>query len=100
MRRVLSAARSVRGRITIVATVLIALTLTGASFAIVRLVENDLVSSAEDALDEALEQAAEVSGVSIDEETINLISYQQQYQAAARLISTVDELTQILIGLV
>ncbi len=45
-------------------------------------------------------QRATVSGVSIDEETINLISYQQQYQAAARLISTVDELTQILIGLV
>ncbi len=45
-------------------------------------------------------QRASVSGVSIDEETINLISYQQQYQAAARLISTVDELTQILIGLV
>lgn len=45
-------------------------------------------------------QRASVSGVSIDEETINLIAYQQQYQAAARLISTVDELTQILIGLV
>ncbi len=45
-------------------------------------------------------QRATVSGVSIDEETINLIAYQQQYQAAARLISTVDELTQILIGLV
>lgn len=45
-------------------------------------------------------QHATVSGVSIDEETINLISFQQQYQAAARLISTVDELTQILINLV
>jgi len=45
-------------------------------------------------------QHANVSGVSIDEETINLISFQQQYQAAARLISTVDELTQILISLV
>jgi flagellar hook-associated protein 1 FlgK len=45
-------------------------------------------------------QHATVSGVSIDEETINLISFQQQYQAAARLISTVDELTQILISLV
>ena len=45
-------------------------------------------------------QHATVSGVSIDEETINLIAYQQQYQAAARLISTVDELTQILISLV
>ena len=41
-------------------------------------------------------QHATVSGVSVDEETINLIAFQQQYQAAARLISTVDELTQIL----
>ena len=45
-------------------------------------------------------QRASVSGVSVDEETINMIAYQQQYQAAARLISTVDELTQILINLV
>ena len=45
-------------------------------------------------------QRAAVSGVSIDEESINLLNYQRQYQAAAQLISTVDELTQILLSLV
>ncbi|MFG0274002.1 MAG: flagellar hook-associated protein FlgK [Phycisphaerales bacterium] len=41
-----------------------------------------------------------VSGVSVDEESINLITFQRQFQAAARLISTVDQLTETLIGLV
>jgi flagellar hook-associated protein 1 FlgK len=36
-----------------------------------------------------------VSGVSIDEESTNLIQYQQAYQAAARVISTVQALFQI-----
>ncbi len=45
-------------------------------------------------------QRAAISGVSIDEESINLLSYQRQYQAAARLISTVDQLTQELLSLV
>lgn len=40
-----------------------------------------------------------VSGVSIDEESINLLQFQRQYQAAARIISVVDELTQQLISL-
>ncbi|MEM9082518.1 MAG: flagellar hook-associated protein FlgK [Planctomycetota bacterium] len=41
-----------------------------------------------------------ISGVSLDEESINLITYQQQYSGAARFISVVDELTQVLISLV
>lgn len=41
-----------------------------------------------------------IGGVSMDEETINLIQYQQQYQGAARFISVVDELTQLLLSLV
>ncbi len=45
-------------------------------------------------------QRAAVSGVSIDEESINLLGFQRQYQAAARFIATVDELTQTLISLV
>ncbi len=45
-------------------------------------------------------QRAAISGVSIDEETLNLLTYQRQYQAAAQFISVVDELTQILLGLV
>jgi flagellar hook-associated protein 1 FlgK len=42
-------------------------------------------------------QRAAVSGVSVDEESINLITYQRQYQASARFISVVDEMTQTLI---
>lgn len=50
---------------------------------------------------ESLEaQQASVSGVSLDEETLNLISYQQQYAGAARFISVVNELTDVLLGLV
>ncbi|WP_042250318.1 flagellar basal body rod C-terminal domain-containing protein [Nitrospina gracilis] len=37
-----------------------------------------------------------VSGVSIDEEMINLIKFQQAFQASARMISIVDEMFDIL----
>jgi len=45
-------------------------------------------------------QRAGISGVSSDEEAVNLINYQQQYQGAARLISIAQELTQTLMALV
>jgi flagellar hook-associated protein 1 FlgK len=45
-------------------------------------------------------QRAAVSGVSVDEESINLLNFQRQYQASARLISTVDQMTQLLLSLV
>lgn len=45
-------------------------------------------------------QYAAVSGVSLDEESINLIQYQQAYQGAARFISVVSDLTQVLLNLV
>ncbi|MBU1154179.1 flagellar hook-associated protein FlgK [bacterium] len=41
-----------------------------------------------------------VSGVSLDEEMINLVKYQQGYAASAKIISTMDSLIQIVIGLV
>ncbi|MHC5113318.1 MAG: flagellar hook-associated protein FlgK [Planctomycetota bacterium] len=44
-------------------------------------------------------QLQAVSGVSLDEEAINLLTYQRQFQAAARFISVVDETLQILINL-
>jgi flagellar hook-associated protein 1 FlgK len=37
-------------------------------------------------------QLASVSGVSIDEESANLITYQQAYEAAARVVSTIQSL--------
>lgn len=39
-------------------------------------------------------QLGAISGVSVDEETTNLVSYQRSYEAAARVVSTVDALTQ------
>ena len=38
-----------------------------------------------------------ISGVSVDEETVQVLQFQRAYQAAARLIRTVDELTQSLL---
>ena len=45
-------------------------------------------------------QLQSASGVSLDEESINLLTYQRQFQAAARFITVIDEALQILIGLV
>jgi flagellar hook-associated protein 1 FlgK len=45
-------------------------------------------------------QEASISGVSIDEESINLITFQRQYQAAAQFINVIDEMTQILLSLI
>jgi flagellar hook-associated protein 1 FlgK len=45
-------------------------------------------------------QRAAVSGVSIDEESINLLSYQRQYQGAAKLISVADQMMDTLMALV
>ncbi len=44
-------------------------------------------------------QRAAVSGVSLDEEATNLIRYQRAYEASARVISTVNELTNVAINL-
>jgi flagellar hook-associated protein 1 FlgK len=44
-------------------------------------------------------QRAAVSGVSIDEEAVNLISYQRLYEASARYINVVNDMTQTLINL-
>jgi flagellar hook-associated protein 1 FlgK len=45
-------------------------------------------------------QRASVSGVSVDEEAVNLLNFQQTYQGAARFISVVDDMTQTLMSLV
>jgi len=50
------------------------------------------------AIESAIQSQREsISGVSIDEETVNLIRYQSGYQAAARFISTVNDLIQVLL---
>ena len=42
---------------------------------------------------------AQSSGVSIDEELINVMKYQRAFQAASRLITATDEMLQILLDL-
>lgn len=41
-----------------------------------------------------------ISGVSLDEEAINLMKYQRAYQAASRVIAATDEMMQTILGLV
>jgi flagellar hook-associated protein 1 FlgK len=45
-------------------------------------------------------QIQATSGVSLDEESINMLSYQRQFQAAARYIATIDETLQTLLTIV
>ncbi|MGI9013346.1 MAG: flagellar hook-associated protein FlgK [Phycisphaerales bacterium] len=44
-------------------------------------------------------QMQAVSGVSLDEEAINLLSFQRQFQAAARFIAVIDETLQELLSI-
>jgi flagellar hook-associated protein 1 len=46
-----------------------------------------------------LNQRDSVSGVSLVEETTNLITYQKAYECSAKLISTVDEMLQVVVNL-
>lgn len=54
--------------------------------------------SQEDILADIQDQRSQVSGVSLDEETTNLIQYQHAYQANAKVISTIDELLDVVIN--
>ena len=44
-------------------------------------------------------QRDSISGVSLDEEAANLIRYQRAFEAAARVVSVIDEMTQTVINL-
>ena len=44
-------------------------------------------------------QRSSISGVSLDEEAVNLIRFQRAFEASARVVSVVDELTQTVINL-
>jgi flagellar hook-associated protein 1 len=64
------------------------------------------VRTAEDALAtqqvilaQANAQRDSVSGVSLDEEAINLLQYQKAYEAAARFLKIADDLTQTILSL-
>lgn len=49
--------------------------------------------------DSLLNQRSQFSGVSLDEEAIRIIEFQQAFQAAARLIRVIDELYDILLSI-
>lgn len=56
------------------------------------------VSTQEELLYELEVSKAMVSGVSLDEEMANLIQYQHAYNANAKIISTIDELLNVIIN--
>jgi flagellar hook-associated protein 1 FlgK len=45
-------------------------------------------------------QRESVSGVSLDEEMINLIKFQNAYTAAAKMITTADEMMQTVLQMI
>jgi flagellar hook-associated protein 1 FlgK len=64
------------------------------------------ISSADNALEtqaavlaQATAQRDAVSGVSLDEEAINLLQYQKAFEAASRFIKVADEMTQMILSL-
>jgi flagellar hook-associated protein 1 len=52
------------------------------------------VTASTSSLNSLNNQLGSVSGVNLDEETTNLMNYQRAYEAAARVVTTVDALTQ------
>jgi flagellar hook-associated protein 1 len=59
---------------------------------------NRLTLTSESQLEDLQLQRTAVSGVSIDEEMTNLIQFQHAYQANAKIISTIDELLDVVIN--
>ena len=57
------------------------------------------VSASTASLNQLNDQRGSISGVSIDQESANLITYQRAFEAAARVVTTVDQLTQTIIGM-
>lgn len=60
---------------------------------------NAQASATTTSLQQLNDQLSSVSGVSIDEESANLITYQQAYEAAARVITTVQSLFQVVMAM-
>jgi flagellar hook-associated protein 1 FlgK len=57
------------------------------------------VASSNLILQQLQDQRASISGVSLDEEAANLIKYQTAYQAAARVVSTIESLLAVTVNL-
>ena len=50
--------------------------------------------------DQAVQERENISGVNLDEEAINLVRFQQAYQAAAQVIATSNSLFDTFLGIV
>ncbi|KJV05847.1 hypothetical protein VZ95_21080, partial [Elstera litoralis] len=44
-------------------------------------------------------QASELEGVNVDEEMANLVTYQNAYSASARVVTTINEMFDTLLGI-
>ena len=64
----------------------------------VRAAENSLQTQAA-VLAQATAQRDAVSGVSLDEEALNLMQYQKAFEAASKFIMVADEMTQMILSL-
>ena len=60
---------------------------------------NDGLQTQQAILSQAQAQREAVSGVSLDEEAINLLQYQKAFEAAARFLRIADEMTQTILSL-
>lgn len=59
---------------------------------------SNIVSAQENILANFEESRTSISGVSLDEETANLVQYQHAYQANAKIVSVIDELLDVVIN--
>src|SRR5581483_2506496 len=60
--------------------------------------EDALSKGSKNFLDSLNAQREQTSGVNLDEETINVLNLQRNYQASARIISTIDQLLNTLLN--
>jgi flagellar hook-associated protein 1 FlgK len=51
-------------------------------------------------VNQARSQREDISGVSLDEEAIRVLEFQRSYQAAAKMVAVLDELTQTMVNLI
>lgn len=72
--------------------------LVSSAGAAVKAVDDELVTQSA-ILAQTQAQRDSVSGVSLDEEAINLLQYQKAYEAAARFLRVADEMTQTILQL-
>lgn len=57
------------------------------------------VTSSTTSLNQLNDQLGAISGVSINEETANLLNYQNAFAAAARVVNTVNQLSQVVLNM-